>query len=125
MCIRDRAQTLRRAYELNVPALVTPGFLPGEQSESVASSFLSTDCPHVVIDTVKPAEDGQGLIVRIYEAYNQRGSGTLTFATPLLSAVECNPLEETLGKAQYKENTLSFQVKPFEIKSFRVQLAQI
>jgi alpha-mannosidase len=79
----------------------------------------------VVIDTVKPAEDGQGLIVRLYEAHNQRGNGTLTFATPLLSAMECNPLEETLGKAAYQGNTLSFQVRPFEIKSFRVQLAQI
>ncbi|HEX4716862.1 MAG TPA: alpha-mannosidase [Ktedonobacteraceae bacterium] len=119
------AQTVRRAYELNVPALVKPGFLPEGQSEPVASSFLSTDCPHVVIDTVKPAEDGQGLIVRLYEAHNQRGNGTLTFATPLLSAMECNPLEETLGKAAYQGNTLSFQVRPFEIKSFRVQLAQI
>jgi len=119
------AEIVRRAYELNVPALATPALLPDGQSEPVSSSFLSTDCPHVVIDTVKPAEDGRGLIVRLYEAHNQRGNGTLTFATPLQSAVECSPLEEELGQAQYQGNTLSFSVKPFEIKSFRVELARI
>ncbi|MGH2482529.1 MAG: glycoside hydrolase family 38 C-terminal domain-containing protein, partial [Ktedonobacteraceae bacterium] len=117
------AQTVRRAYELNVPALVAPGYLPEQQREPLASSFLSTDCAHVVIDTVKPAEDGQGLIVRLYEAHNQRGNGTLTFATPLLSAEECNLLEEPSGEAQYQGNTLAFQVRPFEIKTFRVRLA--
>ncbi|MEO7018800.1 MAG: glycoside hydrolase family 38 C-terminal domain-containing protein, partial [Ktedonobacteraceae bacterium] len=117
------AQTVRRAYELNVPVLVAPGYLPAHQNGPLASSFLSTDCPHIVIDTIKPAEDGQGLIVRLYEAHNQRGHATLTFATPLLSAEECNLLEEPLGEVQHQEHTLSFQVKPFEIKTFRVRLA--
>jgi len=62
--------------------------------------------------------------VRLYEAHNQRGRGTLTFATPLLSTEECNLLEEPLSKAHHQENTLSFEVRPFEIKSFRVQLAK-
>jgi alpha-mannosidase len=117
------AQTVRRAYELNVPALVTPAFLPHEQGESVAGSFLSTDCPHVVVETVKPAEDGDGLIVRLYEAHNQRGKGRLTFAATLLSAEECNLLEEVSGQAEHYENILFFQVGPFEIKTFRIRLA--
>ena len=55
------AQTVHRAYELNVPVLLTPGFLPVEHSEAaeteaaeVTSSFVGADCPHVVIDTIKP-----------------------------------------------------------------------
>jgi len=79
----------------------------------------------VVVDTVKPAEDGRGLIVRLYEAHNQRGKGSLTFATPLLSAEECNLLEEPLGTVDYQGNTLRFQVRPFEIKTFRVQPARL
>jgi alpha-mannosidase len=74
------------------------------------------------VETVKPAEDGDGLIVRLYEAHNQRGRGTLTFVTPLLSAQECNLLEEPLNDVSCQENTLSFQVRPFEIKTFRVRL---
>lgn len=116
------AQTVRWAYELNVPVLTTPGFMPQMQDQPCTSSFLGTDCSHVVIDTVKPAEDGQGLIVRLYEAHNQRGRGSLTFATPLLSAQECNLLEEPLGEASFQEKTLFFEVRPYEIKSFRIAL---
>lgn len=118
------AQTVRRAYELNVPVLAAPGYLPEQGGQPLTSSFLSTDCPHIVIDTIKPAEDGHGLIVRFYEAHNQRGNGTLTFPSSILAAEECNPLEESLGQADYQEHTLSFHVRPFEIKTFRVQLTQ-
>lgn len=119
------AQTVRRAYEINVPVLATPGFLPTEQDEPVSSSLLGTDCSHIVVDTIKPAEDGQGLIVRLYEAHNQRGAGALTFASPLLFAQECNLLEEPLGPADYQAHTLTFQVRPYEIKTFRIQLARL
>ncbi len=120
------AQTVRYAYELNVPVLG----LRGQARSPVCTdkhmpvySFVSTDCPHIVIETVKPAEDGDGLIVRLYEAHNQRGRGTIIFATNILSACECNLLEETVGEVVFQENKLQFQVRPFEIKTFRVRLA--
>jgi hypothetical protein len=87
------------------------------------TSFIQTDCMHVIVETIKPAEDGKGLIVRLYEAHNQRGHGMLTFATSILSAQECNLLEEPINDVSYHGNTLSFQVRPFEIKTFRVHLA--
>jgi alpha-mannosidase len=77
---------------------------------------------HVIVETVKPAEDGDGLMVRLYEAHNQRGHGTLTFATSILSAHECNLLEEPINDVCCQGNSLSFQVRPFEIKTFRVRL---
>src|SRR5205823_7131702 len=122
------AQTVRRGYELNVPTLgvIGNGTSPvhGNQREYIDScSFLGTDCPHVVVETVKPAEDGDGLIVRLYEAHNQRGDGALIFATSILSAQECNLLEEPINDVSCQGNTLSFQVRPFEIKTFRVHLA--
>lgn len=117
------AQTVHRAYELNVPIRTTPASLAQESDEPLSCSFLSTDCSHIVVDTVKPAEDGDGLIIRLYEAHNQRGHGVLTFATTLRSAETCNLLEESLGTAHYQENRLFFEIRPFEIKSFRVHLA--
>ena len=137
------AQSVRRAYELNVPVVCVAGqkkdiegagrteassrpYLPTRVSRSVslpAPSFIKTDCAHVIVETVKPAEDGDGLIVRLYEAHNQRGRGTLTFATSILSAQECNLLEEPINKVSCQGNTLSFQVRPFEIKTFRIHLS--
>jgi len=133
------AQSVRRAYELNVPvgtfaiahvagqkkATSTPSVPTMGSSSTIkqGASFIQTDCTHVIVETVKPAEDGDGLIVRLYEAHNQRGRGTLTFATPLLSVQECNLLEEPVNDVSYQGNTLSFQVRPFEIKTFRIHLA--
>lgn len=117
-------ETVRRAYELNAPLLC----LHGPQTTTSAvnmPAFVETDCAHIVVETVKPAEDGDGLIVRLYEAHNQRGHATLTFATPLLAAQECNLLEEALYHVATDGNKLAFQVRPFEIKTFRVHLAKL
>lgn len=122
------AQTVRRAYELNVPivALGDSASLPdsnGGRGPIPYQSFLRTDCTHIVIETVKTAEDGDGLIVRLYEAHNQRDGGDLVFIANILSAEECNLLEEPIGLVTYQGNRLAFRVRPFEIKTFRVRLA--
>ncbi|MFL5664134.1 MAG: alpha-mannosidase, partial [Ktedonobacteraceae bacterium] len=123
------AQSVRRAYELNVPIVCVAGQKKAASSPGVSatnrtsSSFVQADCTHVIVETVKPAEDGDGLIVRLYEAHNQRGRATLTFVMPLLSAQECNLLEEPLNDLPCQGKTLAFEVRPFEIKTFRVILA--
>jgi len=129
------AQSVRRAYELNVPIVCAAGQKKGTSVLNVpttdigrssirrGTSFIQTECTHVIIETVKPAEDGDGLIVRLYEAHNQRGRGTLTFATSILFAQECNLLEEPVNDVSYQGNALSFQVGPFEIKTFRIRLS--
>ncbi|HZU66427.1 MAG TPA: alpha-mannosidase [Ktedonobacteraceae bacterium] len=120
------AQSVRRAYELNVPLLCVneQKTMLAASGSSAGVSFLQTDCAHVVVETVKPAEDGDGLIVRLYEAHNRRGHGTLTFAAPVLSAQECNLLEEPLNDVPSQGKTLPFWVRPFEIKTWRVRLAR-
>ncbi|HLI07295.1 MAG TPA: alpha-mannosidase [Ktedonobacteraceae bacterium] len=121
------AEVVRRAYELNVPVAAINGEGTSEQTRAEReswASFVSTDCGHIVVETVKPAENGDGLIVRLYEAHNQRGHGSICFATRVLSAEECDLLEEPSGDVEYTGNRLAFQVRPFEIKTFRVRLAR-
>ena len=55
---------------------------------------MSTDRDNVVVDTVKLAEDGDEVIVRAYEAYDQRGDVSLQFGPPVVRAFDCNLLEE-------------------------------
>jgi alpha-mannosidase len=126
------AQVVRRAYELNVPLLVVPTKderrTTKEESDDSSfvlrpSSFLSTSNDHIVVETVKVADDGNGLIIRLYEAHNQRGPASLRFGRPVASAVETDLLEREIGPATVEGNAVRFEVRPFEIKTLRVQLA--
>jgi alpha-mannosidase len=69
------------------------------------------------------ADDGDGLIVRLYEAHNQRGPAVLHFAHTIKSAVEVNLLELETSPVQIDDHDLHFNVRPFEVKTFRVRLA--
>jgi alpha-mannosidase len=86
-------------------------------------SFVKIDKANVVIDTIKQAEDSADLIVRVYEAHGGRGPVTLSFDRPIASATECNLLEEDDVKADFSGSDISFYVKPFEIRTFKVRLA--
>lgn len=112
-------QVVRRAYELNAPLRAVPlTSAPGPGRVS----FLSTDNDHIVVETVKVAEDGDGLIVRLYEAHNQRGHATIRFERAVRSAEETDLLERPTGQVEADGNMISFEVRPFEVKTFRVRL---
>ena len=53
-----------------------------------------------MVDTVKPAEDGDGLIVRLYEAHGGRGVARLRVGVPFAEAWFANLLEDRLGPAE-------------------------
>ncbi len=124
-------ETVRHAYLFNMPAAAR--LLPGTSSTGnepataaalpAARSLVATDRPGLVIETVKPAEDGDGLIVRLYDAYGTRGEGTLTFARPIASAQETNMLEEPVSTASFEGRALRVAVRPYGISTFRIRLA--
>jgi alpha-mannosidase len=86
------------------------------------SSLLSTPTANIVVETVKVAHDGDGLIVRLYEAHNQRGQASLVFGQPIAGAVEVDLLEREVGAVEVSGNQAHFQVRPFEVKTLRVRL---
>lgn len=117
------AQVVRRAYELNAPlrAVWTIDHEPPATAE-VPSSFLTTPTDHIVVETVKCAEDGDGLIVRLYEVHNQRGPASLVFGQPVTRAIEVDLLERAVGPVAVEGHTVRFDVRPFEVKTLRVWL---
>jgi alpha-mannosidase len=83
-------------------------------------SFLQIDRPNVVVETLKAAEDGNGLVLRVYEAQGQRETATVSFALPVREIQECNLMEEAATPASFANGQLTFDIRPFEIKSFRL-----
>lgn len=112
------AGTVQEAYKLNQPAYATKGEL-----KNTGKSFISTDKDNIIIETVKPAENGDGIIVRLYDCENSLTKATLTFAEGMLESVEeCNLMEEKEADIEACGNSFTVSVKPYEIKTYRVRL---
>lgn len=109
--------TVREAYRLNQPALSRRG---GEAGE--AYSLASTADANVMLETVKLAEDGDGVILRVYETDNALTQTSLAFARDIASAEECNLIEEKLRDQPFEGHTIPFAIKPYEVKTFRVRM---
>ncbi|MBV9851628.1 MAG: alpha-mannosidase, partial [Armatimonadetes bacterium] len=125
------AETVRRAYEFNVPVQSAPARAEsapsGGDALPASLSLISPDVPNLIVETVKKAEDDDSLIVRLYEAYGQRGSASLTFARPVQSAVEVNLVERETDETRANVITTSgqsvaFAYRPYEIKTLKVKL---
>lgn len=69
----------------------------------------------MVIETVKQAEDGNGIIVRLYETQRKRGSVALTAGFAVASAQRTNLLEETKHEVQVEGEQVLYDIKPYEI----------
>jgi alpha-mannosidase len=78
------------------------------------------DRPNVVIETVKQAEEGQGIIVRLYESQRHRGQVTLTSSFALASVWLTNLLEENQSPLSPVGNKVDFFIKPYQIVTLRL-----
>ena len=110
------AETVAQAYFLNQPACAVPGGEAGTEF-----SLASVDAKNVIVETIKQAEDGDGVIVRLYECENARTQAALTWNRPVASVRECNLLEEPQAELAARGNQIPFTILPYEIKTFRIQ----
>lgn len=117
---------IQEAYSLNCPlkAQAVQGAYPGR------CSFMELSKPNILADTVKQAQDGDGVIVRMYEAWGKRTRVRVSFpmaamAGRALKAWECGcmeqPLEEETGELPLKEGALELELRPYEIKTVRLR----
>jgi alpha-mannosidase len=103
-------------YELNVPLLAAAG-----PASSAGGALISVTGKSVIVDTLKNAEDGDGIILRVYETYNMTVPVSISFGVSVADCEECNLLEEKIANLPVEHDTISFTVKPFEIRSFRIR----
>lgn len=116
------ARTVAAAYALNDPLLVADG--AGRAAQFVQSDLLNSlicvDRPNVIIETIKRAEDGVGVIVRLYESQRKRGPVTLTAGFPVKAAWHANLLEENIAPVSAHGRTITLNLRPFEIVTVRL-----
>ena len=116
--------TIAEAYCLNDPLIVTRGRGTDESPASACRSLISVDLPNIVVETVKRAEDGNGIIARLYESQRRRGVLTLSAGFELAEAWHTNLLEENETPLEPSGNTVRLSVRPYEIVTLRLVPAQ-
>jgi alpha-mannosidase len=114
-----RDQVVRSAYDLNLP-LILRRVTGGSSSAALNGSLVSVDAPYVVIETVKRAEDGNGLIVRLYENQRNRGKVVLSTAFNLAAAHQTNLLEEDSQALAVQGNQVQLEIGPYQIITLRL-----
>jgi alpha-mannosidase len=112
---------VRAAYEFNYPLIphltaTHPGALPQ------AFSLVRLDAANVIIESIKQAEDGKGLVLRLYEAHGIDAAATLSFGVPVTKIVTTNLLEEYLADVKMEGETAKVAFKPFEIVTLRLEV---
>ncbi len=107
-------------YDLNVP-LRTMKLPVHEGVLAPTHSYFRLDKHNLLIESVKRAEDGDGLIVRLYEAYRRRGTARL-ITNGLCSRVTCTDLLERNGEElPVQGGAVEISFKPFEIITLRLR----
>jgi alpha-mannosidase len=117
------SQVVRRGQELNQPLLarVLDPALPGERTLPGTYSFFGVEGPGVIIDAVKLAEDGTGLVFRLYEANGKAGKAALRFFREPKRAASTDLLENEISPLAFKDGRLELPFRAFEIKTVKVR----
>ncbi|NWF64804.1 MAG: hypothetical protein HXY38_10915, partial [Chloroflexi bacterium] len=83
----------------------------------------SCSSPNVIIETVKQAEDGDGIIVRLYESQRKRGQVRVRMRSAVESAWQTNLLEENESALSVENDSIILHLKPYQIVTMRVKFS--
>ncbi|HVU34109.1 MAG TPA: glycosyl hydrolase-related protein [Opitutaceae bacterium] len=84
--------------------------------------FLEIGSPEIELVTWKPAEDGQGSILRLREVAGRSAKTVIRFHAPIQSASLCNAMEEASQPVTSDGQEINLTFRPHEILTVRVTL---
>ncbi|MDX1359039.1 MAG: glycoside hydrolase family 38 C-terminal domain-containing protein, partial [Clostridia bacterium] len=88
--------------------------------ENTGRSFVAVDKRNIFVETIKTSEDGEGTILRLYEAYGYESDALLSLSKSYTSIVEVNLVEDQIKGVIGNGSKISVKFSPFEIKTFKL-----
>jgi alpha-mannosidase len=116
----SESQVVRRGQELNQP-LIARVLDKSEGSLPLSHSFFALHAEGVIIDAIKLAEDGSGLVFRLYEANGKAENAAFSFFRKPTRAVATDLLEKEITPLTIKDGRLELAFRAFEIKTVKVR----
>ncbi len=107
---------VKEAYDFNYPVRLVQGH--GNIKNEFGSIFSISE--GAVIETVKKAEDGNDIILRIYEPNGASVKVKLQTNRVFSNAYECDLLENIISELHINDS-VDFNLKPFEIFTLRLK----
>ena len=114
---RWNEDTIAAAYAFNDPLIAWSGKGSGASS---GTALVQADQPNIVIETVKQAEDSNGVIVRLYESQRKRGPVQLKAGFDLSAVWHTNLLEDNQAQVEFSGRTITLNMRPYEIVTLRL-----
>ena len=110
----DREDVIWESYLLNNPLQAKKSCknqidLPKEYS------LISCSQKNVVVETIKQTEDGNNVVVRLFETMNKQTEVCLDVGFDFTDVYFADLLEREESKAPFKDKKVAFKLKPFEI----------
>ncbi|HTP58003.1 MAG TPA: glycosyl hydrolase-related protein, partial [Spirochaetia bacterium] len=113
-----------RAWELAAAGFQPPACVPADAAVAAAPSLLQGPAPGLETVTLKRAEDGGGIILRLREAAGRAGKKTLHFRPGVVKVMRCNLLEDDLEElpitARRGAADVALAVRPFEVLTLKL-----
>ena len=115
------ANVAKEAYMLNQPLTFKE---IQKQSGKLPEEFelIKTAADNVITETVKLAEEGSDIIVRLYEYFNMHSNVQLEFGFDFKEAHICDMLENNTEKLNKDGRKISFDINPFEIVTIKLTI---
>ena len=108
------AGVAREAFALNSPLVAVES---GGVSEF---GFVAARGVELALGSLKRAEDGRGVILRLYEPHGARGEAVLRFGFGVAGIERTNLLEEPEGEVEERGGEVRLEARPFEVITLRV-----
>ncbi len=113
-------RVVQAAYDLNRPLYARE---IGKQAGDLppAFSFAGVDRDNVVIEVVKKAESDSDAIVRVYEAHGRRTKASLLLPqSGSYKVYSCDLMEQIEAELAVADGKAAFEIRPYEILTFRI-----
>jgi alpha-mannosidase len=98
------------------PVIFDTGFPAG-----MAESFIEIEPPEVLLGAFKKSEDGDGLVIRLYNPQSRKVKTRVKLNAVFREAVEVDiPELNSLGKIETRDGEILVEMAPYEVKTIKL-----